>query len=118
MRIFSRKSRGTKEIEPEISEKRISPREEFERQLFIDIKFKDYTKENVVTQEIKDTAYEKLQLGKLTEYLDNKFPDKELSINVKRTNYVIKGTVSIRNPCKKKKRRCLFFYLVLFWKLP
>ena len=92
MRIFSRKSRGTKEIEPEISEKRISPREEFERQLFIDIKFKDYTKENVVTQEIKDTAYEKLQLGKLTEYLDNKFPDKELSINVKRTNYVISSS--------------------------
>lgn len=103
MRIFSRKSRDTKEIKPQVSEKKISPREEYERQLFVDIRIKDYTKENLITQKIKDTAYEMLQVGKLSDYLDKTFPDKEVTINVTRTRYAIKGTVSIRNPRKQKR---------------
>ncbi len=103
MRIFSRKSRDTKEVKPKVSEKKISPREEYERQLFVDIRIKDYTKENLITQEIKDTAYERLQMGKLTEYMDELFPDKDVTTSVTRTCYAIKGTVSIRNPRKKRR---------------
>lgn len=102
MRIFSRKSRDV-EIQPEISEKRISDKESFERQLYVSIQIKDYTGENLVTEKIINTAYERMQSGTLSKYMNKRFPDKDLKINITRTPSQICGVVFIRNP--KKKRR-------------
>ena len=101
MGIFSRKSRDV-EVQPEISEKRISDKESFERQLYVYIQIKDYTGENLVTKSILNTAYERMQSGTLSKYMNKKFPDKELKVNVTRTPSQIKGTVYIRNPKKKR----------------
>lgn len=88
--------RSKKKIKPVIKRKENNEREQYERQLTIQILFKDYTGKNLVTKDVLDTAYEKMLAGKLDKYLSKKFPDREIKTNVTRTQYQVTGVVCIR----------------------
>lgn len=88
--------RSKKKVKPVIKRKENDEREQYERQLTIQILFKDYTGKNLVSKEIVDTAYEKMLAGKLDKYLSKKFPDREIKTNVTRTQYQVTGVVCIR----------------------
>lgn len=88
--------RSKKKIKPVIKRKENNEREQYERQLTIQILFKDYTGKNLVTKDVLDTAYEKMLAGKLDKYLSRKFPDREIKTNVTRTQYQVTGVVCIR----------------------
>ena len=88
--------RSKKKVKPLIKRKANSEREQYERQLTIQILFKDYTGKNLVTKDVLDTAYEKMLAGKLDKYLSKKFPDREIKTNVTRTQYQVTGVVCIR----------------------
>lgn len=93
---FFKNCRRKKPEEPLIKRKANSERDQYERQLAIQLVIKDYTGEKLVTREILNTAYEKMQLGKLDKYLSKKFPDREIKTNVTRTQYQVSGVVCIR----------------------
>ena len=88
--------RSKKKVKPVIKGKENDEKEQYERQLTIQILFKDYTGKNLVSKEIVDTAYEKMLAGKLDKYLSKKFPDREIKTNVTRTRYQVSGVVCIR----------------------
>lgn len=88
--------RSNKKIKPVIKRKENNEREQYERQLTIQILFKDYTGKNIVTKDVLDTAYEKMMAGKLDKYLSRKFPEREIKTNVTRTRYQVTGVVCIR----------------------
>ena len=88
--------RSKKKVKPLIKRKANSEQDQYERQLAIQLVIKDYTGEKIVTREILNTAYEKMQLGKLDKYLNKKFPDREIKTNVTRTQYQVTGVVCIR----------------------
>ena len=88
--------RSKKKIKPVIKRKENNEREQYERQLTIQILFKDYTGKNIVTKDVLDTAYEKMMAGKLDKYLSRKFPEREIKTNVTRTRYQVTGVVCIR----------------------
>lgn len=88
--------RSKKKVKPVIKEKENDERDQYERQLVIQLVIKDYTGEKLVTKDVLDTAYEKMLAGKLDKYLSRKFPDREIKTNVTRTRYQVTGVVCIR----------------------